>query len=205
MKYDPEIHHRRSIRLKSFDYSLDGAYFVTLCAQERKCLFGEMSDGLMLLNEAGRMVEHWWRELPEQFQHISLDEYMVMPNHFHGIIVIHNVDCRGDTLCSPAFGCSPAFDRIQNQGDHKDRPYGTMENSLGRIIQSFKSITTNAYIRGVKENNWPPFPGRLWQRNYYERIIRDDGELTATREYIATNPHQWANDGENPDYVRSSA
>ena len=87
----------------------------------------------------------------------------------------------------------------QGQCEHKVRPYGTHTDSLGRILQAFKSITTNAYIRGVNQSGWPPFMGRLWQRNYYERVIRDEKELAAIREYILNNPIKWADDENNPN------
>ena len=205
--FNPEIHHRHSIRLRDFDYSGNGAYFVTLCTQGRECLFGDIADGEMCVNDAGGMVEGVLLKLPERFPGFALDEYVIMPNHFHGIIILNDIGRRGDTLCSPAFDVgSSAFDQIQNegehqqnQGEHKVRPYGTMENSLGRIMQAFKSMTSVEYVRGVNEHDWPPFPGRLWQRNYYERIVRNDNELAAIREYIAYNPMKWAEDKENPD------
>lgn len=199
MTYNPDLHHRRSIRLPGYDYSAAGAYFVTVCAQGRQCLFGTVINGVMQVNDAGRMVEAVWHELPERFIHVTLDECVVMPNHFHCIVLLPDRgkprvcpydDGRGESCIRPESG-------HKDPGDHKDRPYGTMNDSLGRIIQVFKSLTTNAYIRGVKENGWPPFPGRLWQRNFYERVIRDDAELAATREYIAINPDNWAEDEEN--------
>ena len=99
-KYDPAIHRRRSIRLQGYDYSQAGAYFVTLCTQNRQCLFGEIVNGDMRLNEAGRIVADSWAWLAEQYDHVSLDEYVVMPNHAHGIIVITD-DCRGGSRVAP--------------------------------------------------------------------------------------------------------
>lgn len=225
--FNPDVHHRRSIRLRGYDYSSVGAYFVTICVQGRECLFGDVADGVMCLNDAGRMVEHVWSALPERFPGVALDECVIMPNHFHGIIVINDFARRGDTLCSPAFDlgdtlCSPAFDvgfavnskipqspsmpeptsksgRTQGYAptdQNQNRVTGTTENSLGRVIQAFKSSSSVGYIHGVKEQNWQPFPGRLWQRNYYERIIRDDAELNGIREYIHHNPAQWTADDE---------
>lgn len=117
---------------------------------------------------------------------ISLDEFVVMPNHIHGIIIIHR---RGESCIRPN----------SSRGDHKDRPYGTEPYSIGRVVQAFKSITTNKYIWGVQENKWPAFPDSLWQRNYYEHIIRDENELHNICEYVANNPTNWADDEENPD------
>jgi REP element-mobilizing transposase RayT len=246
MTFNPDIHHRRSIRLREYDYSSVGAYFVTVCVQERLCLYGDIVDGVMCLNDAGRMVADWWFKLPDKFPGVAVDEYVIMPNHFHGIVILNDFGRRGDTLCSPAFDvcdtlcspafdvcdtlCSPAFDvdlsavnQMQNQGEHqrqnrgehkvsplrdqkqnrignKVHPNGTLENSLGRIMQAFKSLTSVDYVHGVKENGWPTFPGRLWQRNYYERVIRDDGELNGIREYIQCNPANWADDVEYETY-----
>jgi REP element-mobilizing transposase RayT len=190
MTYNPDIHHRHSSRLRDYDYSAAGAYFVTICTQGRECLFGEVIDGAMVLNDAGRMVLGMWRALPERFPNVATDEFVVMPNHVHGIILLN--DRRGEPRVRPISGFG------MKQGDHKDRPYGTGDFSLGRVCQAFKSLTTVEYVRGVKDYQWPSFPGRLWQRNYFERVIRDEGELGAIREYIRNNPLKWEQDEENP-------
>ena len=179
MTYNPDIHHRHSIRLRDYDYAGHGTYFVTICVQGRECLFGKIVNGVMELSDAGRMVESWWRESSDQFPSVEIDSFVVMPNHFHGIVVLVGAD-----LCVCPL----------NEGAHIGAP-------LHRIVQWFKTMTTNAYIRGVKQADWPPFPGRLWQRNYYERIIRDEAELNAARKYIAENPMKWAEDKENPAYI----
>ena len=186
-RYNPEIHHRNSIRLKGYDYSSGGMYFVTVCSQGDENLFGGITDNVMDINDAGMMVERLWLALPERFSMVALDEFTVMPNHFHGIIAFRTGEPR----------VRPFNHGDHKQGDHKDRPYGTHDNSLGRIIQAFKSMTTVEYVKGVEHSNWPPFPGRLWHRNYYERIIRDEGELNNIREYIINNPARWAEDKEN--------
>lgn len=197
MTFNPEIHHRRSIRLREYDYSSASAYFVTVCAHGRECLFGNIADGEMRLNYAGRVVEQVWLKLPERFPYVALDECVIMPNHFHGIIVLNDSNnCRGEPRVRPP--CDhPHFNR-QNQGEHKVRPYGTHVDSVSRVVQAFKSLTTVYYVRGVNERNWSPFSGRLWQRNYHERIIRNDEEMSAIREYIRFNPMKWALDTENP-------
>jgi REP element-mobilizing transposase RayT len=211
MTYNPDIHHRRSIRLRDYDYSSVGAYFVTMCVQNHECLFGEIVDGGMVLNDAGRMIQATWEALPESHQVVQLDEFQVMPNHFHGIVILN--DCRGESCIRPvcirptcirpvSVGNADGHIEDENQGEHKVRPYvhpnGTDENSLGRVIQALKSLTTHTYVTGVKESNWPPFPGKLWQRNYYERVIRNDDELNRAREYIMNNPLKWDLDTENP-------
>lgn len=197
MTFNPDIHHRRSIRLRDYDYSQAGAYFVTICASNRECLFGNIHDNAITLNDAGRMIEAWWEELPHKFPTIDRDVSVIMPNHFHGIVAIV-----GAALCGrPASGHSrpaprrinPASDQIPRGHPHRGAP------TLGNIVDWFKTMTTNAYIRGVKKCHWQPFHGKLWQRNYYEHIIRDENDLNSIREYIITNPVRWANDEENPD------
>ena len=177
MSYDPEKHHRRSIRLKGFDYSRSAIYFVTICVQNRECLFGTVSQEVeagspkdrMCLNDAGKMVSAEWLALPVRFTSIILDEFVVMPNHFHGIIDV-----------MPDRGVTPKF---------------------GRIIGAFKSIVTNNYIAGVKTQDWRPFHQRLWHRNYYEHIVRDDTALQKIQQYIQNNPSTWQTDSLHPDVI----
>ena len=182
-------HHRRSIRLQGNDYSQVGTYFVTICVQDRECLFGDIVEGEMRLNDAGRMVERWWGELGNKFPSTELGEYVVMPNHFHGIIRIVGADLR---VCP---------DRT---GAHIGAPlrHGPLQRindaPLPEIVQWFKTMTTNEYLRGVKSLGWPPLNAKLWQHNYYERVIRNEEELCRIRQYIADNPAQWAHDRENP-------
>ena len=127
MKFHPEIHHRRSIRLQGYDYSRAGAYFVTICVQGRECLFGEIADGIMVLNKAGEMVDQWWRKLPEKFPNARLDQYSIMPNHFHGIIWIVGADpCDRPGVNGAGY----------NQGGHAGPPLPTM-------VQWFKTMTTH--------------------------------------------------------------
>lgn len=169
-------HNRRSIRLKRYDYSQKGAYFVTICTQNRECVFGEIINGEMHLNGAGDMVERWWCELENKFKNIGLDKHVVMPNHFHGIVIIVGADLR---VCP-------------SMGKHTGLP-------LHRMVQWFKTMTTNEYIHGVKQNPNVPIDKRLWQRNYYEHVIRNEEDLNGIREYIITNPLRWAIDKENPN------
>jgi putative transposase len=180
-KYDPDIHHRHSTRLKGYDYSQAGAYFVTLCMQNHECLFGSISDGKMILNDAGKMVEKWYHELTNKFSDIQCNEYMVMPNHFHCIIIIVGAD-----LCVRP-------DSLDKKSEHKGSP-------LQRIVQWFKTMTTNEYLRNIKQNGWEPFICKLWQRNYYEHIIRDEDSLHEISKYIINNPMNWETDKENPEF-----
>lgn len=171
MKYDPQKHHRRSIRLKGYDYSQAGAYFVTIDVQNRECLFGEIVSGEMNLNEAGKMIDEQWNALRERFPNADLDVYQIMPDHFHGIIVI---------LGMPVMALP----------DVEDVTLMKLP-TLGDMIGAFKSITTHEYILGVDNQNWPRFSKRLWQRNYYEHIIRDEKDLDRIRNYIQSNPANW--------------
>ncbi len=193
-KYNPEGHHRRSIRLPGTDYSQSGAYFVTLCTQNRACLFGEIRNGKMELNDAGQMVMKWYDELENKFSDITNDECFCMPNHFHFIVVNNGIcnDNTGEHVGADLRVCpGNRGENVENTGEHTGSP-------LHRIVQWFKTMTTNEYIRGVKKQGWSPFPGKLWQRNYYEHVIRNDESLHRIREYIRNNPLQWETDHENP-------
>lgn len=193
MKYNPEIHHRRSIRLKEYDYSQAGMYFITLCIQDSLHLFGKISNDEMVLNDSGMMIEKWWNELENKFPNIELDEFVVMPNHFHGIIQITNTDPVGADLrvCPDKYNC-PDNANEREMGEHiKGEHTGS---PLHKMIQWFKTMSTNEYIRNVKNNHWPPFNKKLWQRNYYEHIIRNEKSYLHISEYIKTNPLKWLND-----------
>jgi putative transposase len=191
MQYDPDKHHRCSIRFKGYDYAQAGAYFVTVCAQNREGFFGAIVGGEMRMNDAGNMIARWWEELPRKFPSVESDEFIVMPNHFHGILTITDPSVGADLrVCPDPQGAHP------EQGAHPSASLRCL--ALGEIVQWFKTMTTNEYIRGVKQNGWTPFPGKLWQRNYYEHIIRNDADLDRIREYIFNNPANWANDEENP-------
>ena len=199
MIYNPEIHHRRSIRLKGYDYSQMGAYFVTVCVKDRHCLFGDVEQGEIMLNDAGNMVKTWWLSIPDKYRYVELDECMMMPNHFHGIIKIVGADQR---VC-PDPSVPENFNETRKKGEHKNKGEH-MGSPLPRIIQWFKTMTTNEYIRGIDAQGWERFNGKLWQRNYYEHIIRDEKELNRIREYIVNNPMQWDLDSENPQNMKDT-
>jgi REP element-mobilizing transposase RayT len=206
MKFDPKIHHRRSIRLKGYDYRQAGGYFVTLVTQGREMLFGEVVNGEMELNPAGEMIVRWWLELPNKFPNVNVDIFMPMPNHFHGNIFIldggyADPPVRADLRVGPAnYADTPASAEIfpVNGGGYADPPLQRFNARLSQMIQWFKTMTTNEYIRGVKQLGWKPFNGRVWQRNYYEHIIRNETELDRITRYIESNPARWTNDNENP-------
>jgi putative transposase len=181
-------HHRRSVRLRGHDYSQPGAYFVTICAWQRECVFGEIVDGAMRLNECGRMVEEEWFGLPSRFGHVVLDESIVMPNHWHGIIVLTENVGAG----SPR---PPHMDVIINPEGAATAPLRNMHRpTLGQVVAFFKYQTTKRInaLRGT-----PGAP--VWQRNYYEHIIRNEVDLARIREYIVHNPLRWELDQLHPD------
>jgi putative transposase len=213
MTHYPINRGRRSIRLKGYDYSRAGAYFITICVQNRQCLCGEISDGKMVLNHAGDMIQTVWDQIPSHYTGIEIDEFVVMPNHIHGIIIV-GATPRGCPVSTPR-GCPVSTPRGcpvepphgchaapihrsgqawgpghgQAQGPAPTGNSGTL--SLGDIVHRFKTMTTKRYADGVKQFGWQSFPGRLWQRNYWEHIIRNEMELDRIREYIRTNPFQW--------------
>jgi REP element-mobilizing transposase RayT len=171
-RFDPARHHRRSIRLKGYDYTRAGAYFVTMVVKNRECLFGEVVAGEMRLNALGQIAAEEWERTPAIRAEIELDEWVVMPNHVHGIIVI-TANIVGATGRSPLPG--PA------------------KRSLGAFVAGYKSAVTK---RINEHRATPGVP--VWQRNYYEHIVRNDEALHRIRRYIAENPLRWALDDENP-------
>ncbi|MCD4825639.1 MAG: hypothetical protein K8S55_13675 [Phycisphaerae bacterium] len=201
MPYDNKRHHRRSIRLKGYDYSQAGAYFVTICTQDRECLFGEIVDGKMVLNDAGRMICRWYSELKNKYPDIRCDEFVCMPNHTHFVIINAGGNVRADR---PGVRPGVRPDVQPDSMGETSKPSKTGEHAgspLRAVVQWFKTMTTNEYIRGVKQHGWTPFPGKLWQRNYYDHIVRNEHEMNRIREYIANNPLKWEIDRDNPDAI----
>jgi len=176
MSYDPAIHHRRSIRLRTHDYASGGAYYVTICTEERRRLFGVIVNSRMALNNAGRMASRWYDELPHKFPDVQTDAFVVMPDHVHFVVRTGCAEMRAETPVGANLCVRP-----QCAGEHTGSP-------LRAIVAWFKTMTTNEYIRGVKQSGWAPFPGKLWQRNYYEHIVRNDADLARIRAYIRDNP-----------------
>ena len=160
--------------------------------QDRACLLGEVVEGV-ILNDAGQMVQAVWDELPVFYPNVDIDEIVVMPNHIHGIIILVGAAPRG----RPDIGSNG----LQDSGQARGPAPTTM--SLGDVVHRFKTMTTKRYADGVKQSGWATFRGRLWQRNYYEHIIRDEPALNRIRRYIDENPLQWAFDAENPHRATS--
>ena len=268
--YNPDIHHRRSIRLKSYDYASEGLYFVTICTQNRECLFGDIKNDEMVLNDAGRMVEKWYHKTHEKFPDIVCHEMIVMPNHFHCIwenVGLHGASPVGADPCvrPPSNNIRPITNNVHpvtnnvhpvtnnirpighndncvvddgthtekgahmgaplqinntnlgtpnniivdkfngDEGAHTGAPLQTptLDNTdlgehtgspLSSVVRWFKTMSTNEYIHGVKQFGWMPFDRKLWQRNYYEHIIRDDASLQNIAFYIENNPANWQED-----------
>lgn len=172
----PNRASRQSTRLAGHDYASEALYAVTICAQNRALVFGTIDHARMSLNAAGDMTERWWLAIPERFPGVELDAYVVMPNHLHGIVAI-------------------------SHGEEPTQLTQTTESeshSLTDIIAWFKTMSTNEYIRNVHTAGWEPFDRRLWQRSFYDTLIRSDRHLDRARAYIDANPWNWHNDEENP-------
>ena len=176
MDYEPALSQRRSLRLQGYDYAKAGAYFVTVVTQDRLCLFGEIVDGGARLNQAGRLVADTWQWLETRYPSVLLDEYVVMPNHVHGLLVI-----AGE-------GGDAGDSRIAPTGEG-----GAGRKDLGSLIGAFKTVAAKRInvARGA--------PGRrLWQRNFYDRVVRSEEDMNHIRSYIRDNPLRWDLDAEIP-------
>ena len=173
MGYNPLIHQRRSIRLPGFDYTSAGHYFVTICTKDRNPLLGQVIDDCVDLSTYGDIVADCWRWLSERYPYIELDEWVVMPNHLHGILVISD-DGRGGSRTAPTT---------------TDANHVPERKSLGSLIGAFKTVSTK------KANEVRGTPGRpIWQRNFFDHVIRDQKSLDSIRRYISNNPAQWNSD-----------
>ena len=199
MTCNPNIHHRRSIRLKGYDYSKAGLYFITICVQNRECLFSNVVNDETILNDAGQMIVEWYYELENKYPDKICHEMVVMPNHFH--CIIENTHVADANIMDTNVGASPRGRPIvDDRGHTKYGPKNQKYNaSIGDAMDWFKTMTTNEYIRGVKNHNWKRFDKKLWQKNYWEHIIRKDGEYNRISDYIIQNPTKWLNDKFNPN------
>jgi putative transposase len=201
-KFDPHRHHRKSIRIKEFDYTQAGAYFVTIVTYQRDCLFGKIENGIMVLNDFGKIADECWRAIPEHFPFIELGAYVVMPNHVHGVIVIRADESASDDVVAQPVGAA----RTINDGggaddgrgaiyraptDHIEQFGKPIKGSLPTIVRTYKAAVTR---RIGREHN----ATGIWQRNYYEHIIRDEKDLQRITDYIEANPSRWDEDDENP-------
>ncbi len=209
MRYNPEKHHRHSIRLKGYDYAQPGAYFVTIVTQDRACLFGDVVDGQMRLNECGVIVHQEWFRSANIRHEIALyaDEFVVMPNHIHGIVWIVDDGGMTDVMTTDTVGATGstvgatgstvgATGSTVGATGRSPLPSGPAKRSLASFVAGFKSATTK---RINQHRGTPGAP--VWQRNYFEHIIRNDESLDRIRRYIAENPLHWYFDRENPSHV----
>lgn len=206
MKYNPEKHHRRSIRLKGYDYTQPGWYFITICVQNRECLLGTIRNGEMILNDYGKIVEFTWFDLPNHNAHVILDQFGIMPNHVHGIIVLDDIHVGAGSVGAgsvgagsepaPTPGSIPTDAPAATDADPPtDTPAATVprppiiRHGLPEIVRQFKTFSA----RRINQKRQTPGVS-VWQRNYYEHIIRNETDLQRIREYIQTNPARWRED-----------
>lgn len=197
MTYNPDIHKRQSIRLKGYDYSQSGLYFITICCYQRECLFGNIINSQIILNDFGQLIKEEWLKSAEIRKEIEFDDFVIMPNHFHAIVII-NQEINSDFMKNDvdfqdnnvgANGRSP-LGQIQSS-----RPKISMKpKSISSLIAGFKSATTKKIniIRNTPQNP-------VWQGNYYDHIIRNDESLARIREYVQNNPLSWENDQLHPN------
>ncbi len=188
--------NRKTIRLKNYDYSQEGAYFVTICVKNRQCLLGKIINNKMALNNIGETVEFTWLDLPNHNKNIELDHFVIMPNHIHGIINIVGAGSQ-PALNQNNISINNIPDNCKILIDHKIKraglePAPTCNHGLSEIIRQFKTFSAR---RVNKINN--TFNNRLWQRNFYERIIRGQHDLNRIYEYIDNNPVNWESDENN--------
>ena len=182
-KFDPQKHHRRSLRLKGYDYSEEGAYYVTIVTWHRDCIFGKVIDDEVILSDFGKIADECWRAIPEHFSNVELGTYVIMPNYVHGIIVITN-SRRGAAMLRPY---------EDNPNSHK---INVKPGSLSAIVRSYKSAVSYCIHKEYNATG-------IWQRNYYEHIIRDEKDLQNKTDYINANPSLWNEDEDNPRNVNT--
>ncbi len=186
MKYDPQIHRRRSIRLQNYDYSSQGAYFVTICTWSRESILGEVLNSAVQLSSSGDIVMRCWQDLPNHYSDIVLDEVVIMPNHLHGIILLNGDTDRAGLKPAPT-GKKPGL---------KPAPTGK-QHGLPEIIRALKTFSSRQININRNTSGTP-----VWQRNYFDRIIRNETELYKIREYIRNNPLKWELDENNPENLK---
>lgn len=208
--YNPNIHHRRSIRLKGHDYSQAGLYFITICCQGRACLFGDVVRGEMILNDAGKMADECWLNIPKHFPNTILHAYIIMPNHIHGIIELTNdtnvgaenfssenvinINSLDNEIGAENFPPDNkininSFDNVMKNviGAENFPPLRSPSKTIGSIVRGFK-IGVTKWMRNNTDIN------DVWQRNYYEHIIRNEQSYKTISQYIINNPTKWTDD-----------
>ena len=180
MKYNPNIHHRKSTRLKGYDYTQAGLYFITICVKNRECLFGNITNGKMLLNDSGKNANECWLEISNHFSNTQLHEYIIMPNHIHGIIEIVGANQH-----------SPNVDDKHNRTKYIS-PLRSPSKTIGSVVRGFKIGVTKWFRLNMGDEF--PIGQSVWQRNYYDHIIRNEKTYQTISEYIINNPLKWQED-----------
>jgi REP element-mobilizing transposase RayT len=215
---DPNIHHRRSIRIKDYDYSTPGYYFITLCCNDKTFLLSDIINDTIILNEAGKLIEKWCHKITNKFPKVKIPIYVIMPNHLHFLIDMIDVNNYKQTVNSHTlkeFSIGKKldihhFNLIDQRADTRVCPYDRLihlkpvknktefyinkQINIFNIIQWFKTMTTNNYIHEVKNKKLKHFNKRLWQRNYYEHIVRNGDDYNNIYNYILLNPVNWNKD-----------
>ena len=204
MKYNPDIHHRQSIRLKDFDYSSEGAYFITICAEKQQCIFASAirrgdpcghpnlyDEHEIELTELGEICENTFYDIEVRYN-IFISKYVIMPNHIHFILIISNENTQSSNLSEMRRGDDPCG---CPESDEDTRATARVAPTVGSIVGGYKSLVANVWLKKCKENNISM--GKIWERNYYEHIIRDDQDYQIKWNYIDTNPINWDKDEYN--------
>lgn len=200
-----KLPNRQAYCLQGYDYTLAGGYFVTLVAKDRRMVFGDVVADQVVLNAAGELIQSEWIKIVDRFPSIMLDEFIVMPNHFHAILFLTNMRERVESVGAGLVPARKQMDEVKSGKDKEDVERGVQERAaptLSDVVGAFKSITAVRYIENVKTNSWLPLNGQLWQRSFYDRIIRNEEELHHLREYVHFNVAKWPQDEENPVYVQ---
>lgn len=191
---------KNSLRLESYDYSWFGAYFITICSYKKEEIFGEIENGLMLLNNVGKIVQTSWHQIPKNYKNIKLDDFVIMPNHIHGIIRIVEAIHESPKIKRPIHESSednPSQNNIkQNSGVIRELPLRIERRKMliSKIIGRFK-MNSSKLINDIHNSKG----SHVWQRSYYDHIIRNDNDLNNIKQYIQNNPLNWIKDKNNLD------
>jgi len=187
MNYNPNIHHRHSIRLKGYDYSHAGLYFITICVKDRECFFGEIIDDKIILNNAGKIADECWLQIPEHFPNVVLHEHIIMPNHVHGIIELKRINTITNQIANNV-GTSHVMSLHNHDHNHNPNQFSKpIPGSIPVIIQQYKSSVTR-FVNKINNSHFK------WQSRFYEHIIRNDQSYELISDYIINNPKNWKDD-----------
>lgn len=205
MKFNPEIHHRRSIRLDGYDYSKGGAYFITITTKDRRHIFGRVENQKMILSDQGQIAHLEWKKLPERWLHIELGAFQIMPDHMHGILILHDVraplagahlaGAHDDALSDDAIDWAPARDA---PADRDTKIQWAQKPTIGQIVGAYKSLVVTECLKHLAANQPARILGKIWHRNFWENIIRDAGAFERISRYIMDNPKNWESDKFSP-------